>query len=451
MFSPAADHVYPTDVILSHGCDPSRPVCEKYPLVAMSWLWPRAERTNRSLIERAGTAGCAEVPHVLATERASLTRPTTSTSTAVAPRRGGGDEVGSGPSDGDEVSGSPAGGNAGTGLRVGKGVTLSQGDAARRDVDLARTRIDWDPTGSVMCTTPRVVFLVTVRAWCMDVRYDTFTDLALDLAVRRTRPDERTLPATVRLALGLRAAGGIAAGLDADTDDPATTAGPGPPDGEPTAPAGARRRPATAVLVAMDRSRITGTSLTTAVTRKGDAGPVIPPAGPDVRPMHSGGLLSPRRRSTAPGSVLRRFPRTPRPPPHPSHPDRREDGGGSADLQDHVGIGYTDSDALVQLSIADSGRMRMADLARAVSRTPSALTRVVGRLEVQGLVTRTRLHRTEVIAIITPSGLDLLAEASPRHLALVDALFWSLLTSSQRSQIGRLSQRLLDSAGSSRC
>jgi DNA-binding MarR family transcriptional regulator len=122
-----------------------------------------------------------------------------------------------------------------------------------------------------------------------------------------------------------------------------------------------------------------------------------------------------------------------------------------ADLQEHLGLGYTDFDALVQLSIADSGRMRMADLARAVSRSPSALTRVVGRLEDRGLVARTRLHRTEVTAAITDRGLDVLAEASPRHLALVDELFWAPLTPRQRDQIGRLSRRLLDSAGGPRC
>jgi hypothetical protein len=48
-------------------------------------------------------------------------------------------------------------------------------------------------------------------------------------------------------------------------------------------------------------------------------------------------------------------------------------------------------------------------------------------------------------------GHELLAEASPRHLALVDELFWSPLTPSERGQIGRLSQRLLDSSGSPRC
>jgi DNA-binding MarR family transcriptional regulator len=122
-----------------------------------------------------------------------------------------------------------------------------------------------------------------------------------------------------------------------------------------------------------------------------------------------------------------------------------------ADLQDHLGLGYTDFDALVQLSIAESGRMRMADLARAVSRSPSALTRVVGRLEDRGLVTRTRLHRTEVIATITVQGHELLAEASPRHLALVDELFWSPLTPTQRGQMGRLSQRLLEASASPRC
>jgi DNA-binding MarR family transcriptional regulator len=121
-----------------------------------------------------------------------------------------------------------------------------------------------------------------------------------------------------------------------------------------------------------------------------------------------------------------------------------------ADLQDHVQIGYTDFDALIQLSIADDRTMRMAELARSVSRSPSALTRLVGRLERRGLVQRSRHSPTEVTVTITQQGLDLLARAAARHLALVDQLFWAPLTPSQRVTLGRLSQRLID-ADSPKC
>ena len=67
-----------------------------------------------------------------------------------------------------------------------------------------------------------------------------------------------------------------------------------------------------------------------------------------------------------------------------------------ADLQEHVQIGYTDFDALIHLSIDADRTMRMADLARAVSRSPSALTRLVCRLEDRGLVERSRRSATEV-------------------------------------------------------
>jgi len=115
-----------------------------------------------------------------------------------------------------------------------------------------------------------------------------------------------------------------------------------------------------------------------------------------------------------------------------------------ADLQDHVQIGYTDFDALIQLSTADDSTMRMADLARSVSRSPSALTRLVARLESRGLVGRTRHSPTEVSVNLTDRGVALLAEAAPRHLEMVDQLFWAPLTAHQRATLAALSGRLLD-------
>jgi DNA-binding MarR family transcriptional regulator len=114
-----------------------------------------------------------------------------------------------------------------------------------------------------------------------------------------------------------------------------------------------------------------------------------------------------------------------------------------ADLQEHLQIGFTDFDALVRLLNAPDHTMRMADLARAVSRSPSALTRMVSRLESRRFVTRSRHSPTEVTVTLAAVGHTVLDEAAPRHLALVEQLFWSPLTADERTQIGSLCQRLI--------
>ena len=101
-------------------------------------------------------------------------------------------------------------------------------------------------------------------------------------------------------------------------------------------------------------------------------------------------------------------------------------------------------DALLHLSVADDHCLRMATLARAVSRSPSALTRLVDRLEQRSLVARTRHSSTDVSVEVTPEGLDLLAEASPRILEEVEQRFWSRLTPTERHSLSTLCRKLLD-------
>lgn len=115
-----------------------------------------------------------------------------------------------------------------------------------------------------------------------------------------------------------------------------------------------------------------------------------------------------------------------------------------ANLQQHFGLGYTDVDALLHLSVADGNRLRMVELARAVSRSPSALTRLVDRLQRRSLVVRIRHSATDVSVEITPAGLDLLADAAPQCRDEIEQRFWTRLTATERDTLSRICQKLLD-------
>lgn len=114
-----------------------------------------------------------------------------------------------------------------------------------------------------------------------------------------------------------------------------------------------------------------------------------------------------------------------------------------ADLQANLKVGYTDIDALLHLSSSADHCQRMAPLARAVSRSPSALTRLVDRLETRGLVERRRQSPTDVSVEITPEGLDLLADAAPLILAQVEERFWSRLTPTERDALTDICRKLM--------
>jgi DNA-binding MarR family transcriptional regulator len=115
-----------------------------------------------------------------------------------------------------------------------------------------------------------------------------------------------------------------------------------------------------------------------------------------------------------------------------------------ADLQQHLKVGYTDIDALFQLSCAEDHCIRMAPLARAVSRSPSAMTRLVDRLEERSLVERRRTSATEVSVEVTDAGLDLLAEAAPVIIARVEERFWSRLTADERDALSAICRKLME-------
>jgi DNA-binding MarR family transcriptional regulator len=118
-----------------------------------------------------------------------------------------------------------------------------------------------------------------------------------------------------------------------------------------------------------------------------------------------------------------------------------------AELRNVHGLPLSSYDVLVQLSLASDGRMQMFELAEAVHRSRSGLSRLVGRLEQQRLLERHRGDRDprQVFACITGAGLERLAETTPTHLAGVRRRFLERLSQTQMEQLAVIWDQLLDS------
>ena len=96
-----------------------------------------------------------------------------------------------------------------------------------------------------------------------------------------------------------------------------------------------------------------------------------------------------------------------------------------AELRQAHGLGLSSYEVLLHLSWAPGHRMRMGELAESVLLTLSGVTRLVGRLEREGLVRREPCpeDRRGAYAILTEAGVDRLGEAHPTHLSGVHRLF----------------------------
>src|SRR3954469_361340 len=88
-----------------------------------------------------------------------------------------------------------------------------------------------------------------------------------------------------------------------------------------------------------------------------------------------------------------------------------------AEMEGEQGLSLPAYEALVRLSEAAEGRMRMSDLATFATLTPSGLTRLVDKLAADGLVERLRCDTDArvVYAAITPAGRQRLRQAYPTH------------------------------------
>ena len=91
-------------------------------------------------------------------------------------------------------------------------------------------------------------------------------------------------------------------------------------------------------------------------------------------------------------------------------------------LQHEHGLGVSEYEVLDRLATSGKDDCRMQELADAVHLSQSALSRVVARLETDGLVTRGMCpeDRRGIMACLTPSGRERYEAARPTHRAVLE-------------------------------
>jgi DNA-binding MarR family transcriptional regulator len=91
-------------------------------------------------------------------------------------------------------------------------------------------------------------------------------------------------------------------------------------------------------------------------------------------------------------------------------------------LHEH-GLGVSEYEVLERLAMGQKDEHRMQELAEEVHLSQSALSRVVGRLEADGLVVRSMCaeDRRGIFACLTDAGRERYAAARPAHRAVLAA------------------------------
>jgi DNA-binding MarR family transcriptional regulator len=110
------------------------------------------------------------------------------------------------------------------------------------------------------------------------------------------------------------------------------------------------------------------------------------------------------------------------------------------------GLPLSSYDVLVQLDEAPDGQLRMSHLADAVLLSRSGLSRLVTRLERQGLIERVECDDDArgAFAAITDGGRERLTEARATHRAGVRERFLDRLGEREQRQLAKAWSRLLD-------
>jgi DNA-binding MarR family transcriptional regulator len=115
-----------------------------------------------------------------------------------------------------------------------------------------------------------------------------------------------------------------------------------------------------------------------------------------------------------------------------------------AELESAHGLPMSSYEVLQQLEDAGVGRMRMCDLAEQAQLSRSGLTRLVDRLEREGLLERCSCEHDArgSYACLTALGRERLAQARGTHLTVVRELFFSRFSEPELSALADLWSRI---------
>jgi DNA-binding MarR family transcriptional regulator len=114
------------------------------------------------------------------------------------------------------------------------------------------------------------------------------------------------------------------------------------------------------------------------------------------------------------------------------------------ELQEELDLSLAFYEVLLRLRRAPKRRMRMQELAEEVFFSRSGLTRLVDRMEAEGLVERRPCptDRRGVEAVLTEKGLVALREAAPVHLRGIESHFTRHLTADEAVLLRRALTRI---------
>ncbi len=115
-------------------------------------------------------------------------------------------------------------------------------------------------------------------------------------------------------------------------------------------------------------------------------------------------------------------------------------------LESSHGLSVRSYDVLATLDEAPERELRMSELAQNVVLSPSRVTRVVDRLQLQGLVDRHPDERDArgAYAALTPLGLQRLQEARATHHEVVRRRFLGRLTASDQEALASCWRKIIE-------
>lgn len=116
-----------------------------------------------------------------------------------------------------------------------------------------------------------------------------------------------------------------------------------------------------------------------------------------------------------------------------------------AELESAHGLPLSSYEVLIFLQSAPDGKLRMADLANRVVLSRSGMTRLVDRLEREGLLVREQCPADArgCFAVLTGKGAEYLDAARPTHLGGIRERFLGHFTEAELTLLGECWERVL--------